>query len=141
MGFCCTIGTTFLCLYFGGASVWTQGLCLLYRCFATWGTHPALFSLIVCEIEYCFLPRLSWNQVPAYLSFLVSRMTGTPHLIQLLVDMGSCELCPGWPETAFQVSRIVGKSHWCLARMDIFTRKCRINRQPGDQAWGRRAAK
>jgi hypothetical protein len=54
-------------------------------------------------------------------------VTGTHHLIQLLVYLGSCELCPGWPGTAFQVSRIVGMSHWFLARTNILTRKCRIN--------------
>jgi hypothetical protein len=49
-------------------------------------------------------------------------MTVAQHHAQLLVEMGvSQTLCPGWPQTvifpisAFQVARMKGRRHRCLA--------------------------
>jgi uncharacterized membrane protein YdbT with pleckstrin-like domain len=53
---------------------------------------PALFALVIYEIESLYFPRLPWTTILLFVLPMVAGMTGIPPHRALSVEMGSPEL-------------------------------------------------
>jgi hypothetical protein len=87
-------------------------------------SHPA-FSCWDWVLQ-TFCPSWTGTMISISAS-CVAGMTGTCHHAQILVEMGvSWIFCTGWPQMAIfpisasYVAKIIGMSHWCLAKLLIF---------------------
>jgi hypothetical protein len=95
-----------------------QGFTFALGRWSTYATNPALFALVILEIESCFLPRL-WFFYLMLLAFIGMTPNNCHHTQLFSIEMESHKLflCLGWPRarilliSASLVARITGVTH------------------------------
>jgi hypothetical protein len=77
--FLAVLGVEFRALYMPG------------RRYTTWAMPPALFALVIFELESSFMPRLTWTVTLLFVLPCASGLTGVHYGTQSLLEMRSCE--------------------------------------------------